>query len=76
MELFLPALRVGQRAVTGDTALRLGRFFGTGAEFGMNLHKHYEFRLAQEKSGGTIRNLPALADPMKKYVGELQPQPR
>ena len=36
----------GQRAVTGDTALRLGRFFGTSGEFWLNLQKLYELRLA------------------------------
>jgi antitoxin HigA-1 len=33
------AIMKGQRAVTGDTALRLGHFFGTSAEFWMNLQK-------------------------------------
>ena len=32
----------GRRAVTGDTALRLGRFFGTSGEFWLNLQKLYE----------------------------------
>jgi len=49
----------GQRAVTDDAALRIGHFFGTGAEFWMNLQKLYELRLAVEKSGETIGNLPA-----------------
>jgi antitoxin HigA-1 len=56
----------GQRAVTGDTALRLGHFFGTSAEFWMNLQKLYELRLAEEKSGERIKDLPTLAEPMKK----------
>src|SRR4030042_1643282 len=56
----------GQRAVTGDTALRLGHFFETSAEFWMNLQKLYELRLAEEKSGETIKDLPTLAKPMKK----------
>ena len=42
----------GQRAVTGDTALRLGHFFGTSAEFWLNLQKLYELRLAAQKAGG------------------------
>ena len=80
-QLKVPTNRVteivkGQRAVTGDTALRLGHFFGTSAEFWMNLQKLYELRLAEEKSGGTIRNLPTLAKPMKKHGVELQPQER
>jgi antitoxin HigA-1 len=48
----------GQRSVTGDTALRLGHFFGTSAEFWMNLQKLYELRLAEEKSWETIKDLP------------------
>jgi len=80
-QLKVPTNRVteilkGQRAVTGDTALRLGHFFGTSAEFWMNLQKLYELRLAEEKSGETIRNLPTLAKPTKKQGGELQPHQR
>jgi addiction module HigA family antidote len=55
----------GRRAVTGDTALRLGHFFGTSAEFWMNLQKLYELRLAEQKSGETIKELPTLAKAMK-----------
>ncbi len=55
----------GQRAVTGDTAIRLGRFFGTSAEFWLNLQKLYELRLADRKSGAAISRLPTLgADPI------------
>ncbi len=50
----------GQRAITGDTALRLGRFFGTTGEFWLNLQKLYELRLAEEKSGAAIARLPVL----------------
>lgn len=50
----------GQRAVTGDTALRLGHFFGTSAEFWMNLQKLYELRLAEQKAGDRIDSLPTL----------------
>ena len=35
----------GRRAVTGDTALRLGRYFGTSGAFWLNLQKLYELRL-------------------------------
>jgi addiction module HigA family antidote len=50
----------GQRAVTGDTALRLAHFFGTSAEFWLNLQSLYEIRLAQKKAGKAIRALPIL----------------
>ena len=50
----------GQRAITGDTALRLGHFFGTSAEFWINLQSLYELRIAEKKSGKSIRTLPKL----------------
>ena len=50
----------GTRAITGDTALRLGHYFGTSAEFWLNLQSLYELRLAQEKAGKSIRSLPKL----------------
>jgi addiction module HigA family antidote len=50
----------GQRAITGDTALRLGHFFGTSPEFWLNLQSLYELRLAQKKAGQSIRMLPRL----------------
>ena len=50
----------GQRAITGDTALRLAHFFGTSPEFWLNLQSLYELRLAQKKAGREIRALPKL----------------
>jgi addiction module HigA family antidote len=50
----------GTRSVTGDTALRLGHFFGTSAQFWLNLQSLYELRLAQEKAGKSIKSLPTL----------------
>ena len=50
----------GRRAITGDTALRLAHYFGTTAEFWLNLQSLYEIRLAQQKSGKSIRALPTL----------------
>jgi antitoxin HigA-1 len=50
----------GTRSVTGDTALRLAHFFGTSAEFWLNLQSLYELRLAQKKAGKTIQVLPRL----------------
>ena len=52
----------GRRAITGDTALRLGRYFGTSGEFWLNLQKLYELRLAERKCGEEIARLPSLAD--------------
>src|SRR6267142_69175 len=53
----------GKRAITGDTALRLAHFFGTTAEFWLNLQSLYEIRLAQQKSGKSIASLPTLKRP-------------
>ena len=53
----------GQRAITGDTALRLGHFFGMSAEFWLNLQSLYELRIAQQKVGKAIKTLPTLKRP-------------
>ena len=50
----------GRRSITGDTALRLGRFFGTSGEFWLNLQKLYELRCAEQKNGAKIARLPTL----------------
>jgi addiction module HigA family antidote len=50
----------GTRAVTGDTALRLAHFFGTSAEFWLNLQSLYDLRVAHEKAGKSIKALPTL----------------
>jgi len=50
----------GTRAITGDTALRLAHFFGTSAQFWLNLQSLYELRRAQEKVGKSIKALPRL----------------
>ena len=52
----------GQRSFSGDTALRLAHFFGMSAEFWLNLQSLYEIRLAEKKSGKTIRTLPTIKD--------------
>jgi addiction module HigA family antidote len=51
----------GQRAITADTALRLAHFFGTSAQFWLNLQNLYELRRAEEKVGMAIKSLPTLA---------------
>lgn len=38
----------GRRAITADTALRLGRFFSMEAQFWMNLQSHYDMEVALE----------------------------
>ena len=39
----------GKRAITADTALRLGRYFGTTAQFWLNLQGSYELERAKER---------------------------
>jgi addiction module HigA family antidote len=50
----------GTRSVTGDTALRLAHFFGTSAQFWLNLQNLYDLRLAQKKAGKSVKALPKL----------------
>jgi addiction module HigA family antidote len=62
-DIKVPANRVtgilhGARAITADTALRLGRYFGTSAEFWMNLQQIYELRLAEQEIGRSIKSIP------------------
>jgi len=50
--LHVPANRIGaiikgQRAITADTALRLGRYFGTSAELWLNLQQDFDLRAAR-----------------------------
>jgi antitoxin HigA-1 len=44
----------GRRGITGETALRLGRFFGTSAQFWMNLQATYDLKTAAAESGKEI----------------------
>lgn len=44
----------GRRTITADTALRLGKWFGSSATFWMNLQKNYELRSAEAEIGNDI----------------------
>lgn len=57
----ITAILHGQRAITGDTALRLGHFFGNSPQFWLNLQTRFELRVAAQKSGEAIEALPTLA---------------
>lgn len=48
----------GRRAITGDTALRLGHWFRTTAEFWLNLQTAHDLRLAERAAGAEIDGLP------------------
>ena len=62
-QLAVPPSRLGQiirgrRAVTGDTALRLGHWFGNSAQFWLNLQSAYDLRVAEAAAGVEIARLP------------------
>ena len=52
----------GKRSITGDTALRLGHWFGTSAQFWLNLQTAYDIRVAAQSAGSEIARLPTRAD--------------
>ena len=59
----VPANRIsqivaGKRSITADTALRLGRYFGTSADLWMNLQKTYELDLARRDIGEILERIP------------------
>lgn len=56
----ITAILNGQRAITGDTALRLGHFFGNSPQFWLNLQSIYDLRVAEKEVGAKIRSLPTL----------------
>jgi len=56
----------GTRSITGDTALRLAHFFGTSAQFWLNLQSLYELRTAEKKVGKSIKALPTLKESEKE----------
>jgi addiction module HigA family antidote len=41
----------GQRAITADTALRLGRYFKMSAQFWLNLQSHYDLEVVEDRLG-------------------------
>ena len=57
--LSVPARRIneivlGKRAITADTALRLGRFFGTSERFWLNLQTSYDLELERDRLRGRL----------------------
>lgn len=62
-QIMVPANRLsqiilGKRGITGDTALRLGHWFGNSPQFWLNLQSAYEIRLADAIAGEAIARLP------------------
>jgi addiction module HigA family antidote len=61
----------GKRAVTGDTALRFGHWFGTEPQFWLNLQSAYEIRTAEEKVGRQVARLPVRAGAARSDARKL-----
>ena len=66
-EIDVPPNRISQilrgaRAITADTALRLGHYFGTDPRFWLNLQQSYELRLAEKELGKRLARLPRLKE--------------
>ena len=62
----VPANRItqiiqGKRTITGDTALRLGHWFGNSAQFWLNLQSQYDLRIAEAEGGKEVQKLPTRA---------------
>ena len=56
IDIGVPARRIneivkGQRAITADTALRLGRYFKISPQFWLNLQSHHDLEIEQERMG-------------------------
>ena len=59
LALGVPARRIneivlGKRAITAETALRLGAYFGMDAQFWINLQSHYDLERARDKLGDRL----------------------
>jgi len=50
----------GKRGITVDTALRLARFFGTSAQFWINLQTRHDTIIAEEKMRDVLARIPKL----------------
>ncbi len=48
------AIVAGQRGITADTALRLGRYFGTSPQFWINLQARYDLESTKDKLAARI----------------------
>ena len=44
----------GQRAISADTALRLGRYFAVSPQFWLNLQSHYDLATAEDRIGNRL----------------------
>jgi antitoxin HigA-1 len=50
----ISAIVNGKRAITADSAMRLARYFGTSAQYWLNLQSAYDLEVAETEAGGRI----------------------
>lgn len=50
----IQAIVAEKRGITGDTALRLGRYFRTSPEFWLNMQRDYELEIAEQALGDRL----------------------
>jgi antitoxin HigA-1 len=67
LELGVPSGRVtdilnGRRSITADTAVRLGRYFGNGPQFWLDLQGQYDIAMVERERGGEIAKRVTPAD--------------
>ncbi|MGB6244534.1 MULTISPECIES: HigA family addiction module antitoxin [Gordonia] len=53
----------GKRAITADTGLRLGKYFGTSAQFWLNLQTRYDLDLAEDRVADQVDSIIPLRTP-------------
>lgn len=61
-ETNMPATRIsqiikGKRRITADTALRLGKYFGTSADFWLGIQDEYDLRTERQKIQSELSNI-------------------
>ncbi len=57
----ISAILAGKRNISADSALRLGRAFGTSPEFWLNLQVAHDLRVAERESGSALRAVKRVA---------------
>lgn len=64
-----------ERGITADTALRLGRYFDTTAQFWLNLQQTWQLRVAERKSGARILEcvVPRQVEAIRTAAGQAAP---
>jgi len=76
MTISVPPRRINEivhckRAITADTALRLGQFFGTTPDFWMALQSSYDTETAKEKLASVLASIPRFSRPQQETKQRL-----